>query len=442
MKDGRRVLQVFAVILETALVASLMACSSGSDKETPPQESYMLIYFDGHMHTVRSDGSGGVAQIKATAIQRGLSAVIIADHCEELTRDKWASLQAETKAASDDSFLALPGFEVTGKEGLLNRDHIVAWNASDPFVGDDVSETCPEEMWPSEANPDGTGTKQPENMAKWVEYIHSQGGFAVQPHPVGTTRLEYGVDGIEVYNQSQINDIVSYAKLLGYSDEESLEFAITLGNLATYGERDVNEPLALQGLTEPTTLKLLLEQVAGLRLGAPEVPLNSWDDLLMAYVDGTVSKPIFAFAGSDDHKTGDPDSNVGMAKNGLYVKSLTGDEVYAAIRAGRSFATTGPSLVLTVDGKLMGETVRISGGSATLILSANAESASAALEKVDIIKNGEVIKTVNPNSSSFEETIEDDVTGSGYYRIEITSFDSTSGRRYFAWSNPIFFESS
>ena len=442
MKGRRRVLQAFAVIFGTAIAVSLMACSSDSDKENPPQESYMLIYFDGHMHSVRSDGTGEITQIRETAIQRGLSAVIVTDHCEQLTLEKWGSLVAETKAVSDDSFLALPGFEVTGKEGLLNRDHIVAWNASDPFVGDDVNETCPEEMWPSEANPDGTGTKQPENMAKWAEYIHSLGGFAVHVHPVGTTQLEYGVNGIEVYNQSQIDDIISYAKLLGYSEEESLNFAITLGNLATYGERDVNEPLSLQGLSEPTTLKLVLESVAGLRLGSPEVPLNSWDDLLQAYLDGTIPEPIFAFAGSDAHNTGDPDSNVGIAKNGLYVKSLTAEEVYAAIKAGRSFATTGPSLDFTIEGKLMGETARIGDGSATLNLRANAESASAVLEKVDIIKNGSVIKTVNPNSSSYEETIEDDVTGSGYYRIEITSFDSTGGRRYFAWSNPIFFESS
>jgi hypothetical protein len=77
-----------------------------------------------------------------------------------------------------------------------------------------------------------------------------------------------------------------------------------------------------------------------------------------------------------------------------------------------------------------------------LDLSVNAESASAVLEKVDIIKNGEILKTVNPKSPAYEETLEDSVTGSGYYRIEVTSYDASSGRRYFAWSNPVFFESS
>jgi len=89
----------------------------------------------------------------------------------------------------------------------------------------------------------------------------------------------------------------------------------------------------------------------------------------------------------------------------------------------------------------MGETAHVR-GTATLTIGVNAESASAVLEKVDIVKNGEVLKTVNPESPAYEETLKDSVTGSGYYRIEVTSYDASSGRRYFAWSNPVFFKSS
>ena len=169
------------------------------------------------------------------------------------------------------------------------------------------------------------------------------------------------------------------------------------------------------------------------------------DAALMAYVEGRAEKPIFALANTDAHNTGDPDSKVGLAKNGLYVKQLDTDEVYAAIRAGRGFATTGPSLDFNVDGALMGETARVH-NSATLGVSvnasANSESASVIVEKVDFIKNGEILKTVSPASASYVETLKDGVTGSGYYRIEVTSYDSSSGRRYYAWSNPIFFEAS
>ena len=444
MEIGTKTLSILAAIAQVGLALAVVACSSDSNRETPPKEPYMLIYLDGHMHSVRSDGTGDVAQIKATAQSRGLSAVIVTDHCSELTREKWDSLVADTKAASDASFLVLPGFEMTGNEGLLNRDHILAYLAASPFVDADA-ETCPEEVWPSEANPDGYGTKQPENLAKWVDFVHAQGGIAVHAHPVGTTRLEYGVDDIEVYNQSQLDDIVRYAKLGGYSDAEAAELALFLGNFATYGSRDVDRPVRVPGATGMMPAHEALQKLAGLKLGAPEAPLLSWDDLLMAYVEGRAEKPIFALANTDAHNTGDADSKVGLAKNGLYVKQLDTDEVYAAIRAGRGFATTGPSLDFNVDGALMGETARVH-NSATLGVSvnasANSESASVIVEKVDFIKNGEILKTVSPASASYVETLKDGVTGSGYYRIEVTSYDSSSGRRYYAWSNPIFFEAS
>jgi hypothetical protein len=175
-------------------------------------------------------------------------------------------------------------------------------------------------------------------------------------------------------------------------------------------------------------------------LGSPEAPLNSWDQLLMAYVDGTVDAPIFGVANTDAHNTGDPDSNVGMAKNGLYVKALTAEDVYEAIKAGRSFATTGPSLAFDVNGELMGGTAHIaSGGSANLNVSVSSESATAMLVKIDIIKNGEVWRTISPNQPVYEDTLVDDsVTENGYYRVEVTSYEQPGGAYYFAWSNPVF----
>ena len=422
------------------LALALMACSSSSNREEPAEESYMLIYLDGHMHSNRSDGTGTVAQIKATAQSRGLSAVIVTDHCKELTQAKWDSLVADTKAATDASFLALPGFEITGSEGLLNRDHIVAWNAPNPFV-DAASETCAEEKWPSPPNPGGYGTTAPENITKWVEFVHSQGGMAVHAHPFGTTRLSYSVDDIEVYNQSAVDDIVRYAKIGGYSDEQAAELAIFLSNFATYGSRDLDKQIPVPNSTGTLPARQMLQQLAGLKLGPPEAPLLSWDDLLKAYLDGGLASPVFAVANTDTHNTGDAGSIVGVAKNGLYVKQLSADEVYAAISVGRGFATTGPSLDLSLDGALMGETAKV-GKSAELVVKANAETSGAVLEKIDIIKNGEVLKSVSPNAATYHETVKDNVDGKGYYRIEVTSYDASSGQRYYAWSNPVFFDAS
>lgn len=427
--------------LVSMMVVALVSYGCGDDSEKEEEAAapeYTLVYYDGHMHTVASDGNGTVADIKKTALSRGLSVVIVTDHCEEVTQQEWDELRAATAAVSDSSFLALVGIEVTGKESLLNRDHVLAWNIPVPYVQGQGTEACPEEVWPSEKNPEGTGTAHPENVARWVEHIHSLGGMAVHAHPAGSTRLDYGVDYIEVYNQSQIDDIISYVGALGFSPEEALPYAMTIGNFAVYGERDLDMQVRFPGGAEPISLRAAL-QAAGLRLGAPEAPLNSWDDLLMAYVRGEVERPTFAVAGSDAHNTADADSNAGIARNGLYVTELTAGAVYEAIRAGRSFATTGPSLDFQIDGKMMGETVNVEAGKPVRILMrAQSGSDTAVLTEIDLIRNGELLTTLHPNETEYEDVMEDFVAEPGYYRIEVTARDETTGREYFAWSNPVF----
>ena len=445
MRAPDRVRRFLPLALVIALAFFIVPAVAGSAQQALAAPPYTLIYYDGHMHTTRSDGSGTVADIKATALARGLSAVIVTDHCNMLTLDEWNSLVAETAALSDGSFLALAGVEITGSEGMFNRGHFNALNISDPFVGDDVDELCPEEVWPDPPNPAGTGPMYPENLTEWVDYVHDQGGIAVHNHTSGSTSLDYGVDAIEVYNQSHVDDVFGYAKMMGYTDEEAMGFAITLNNLNIYGERDINMLVPFPGFPDPIPLRLALYYATlnfsgvGQWLGAPEAPLNSWDELLMAYVDGTVAEPIFGVANSDAHHTGDPESEVGLAKTGLYVMALTPEEIYEAIEAGRGFATTGPSLDFDVNSRLMGETANVrSGGTAKLDLSVNAEIPGTVLVKIDIVKNGVVLETISPMSPTYNVSRFDTVTEDGYYRVEVTSLDPSSGAYHFAYSNPVF----
>jgi len=445
MKAHRRFLGILTMTQTAAVAILVIAALLGSGGQASADHKFKLIYVDMHMHSTHSDGSGSVAEIKETALERGLSAVIVTDHCKYLTRETWESLVEETEEASDGSFLALAGFEVTGSDGMFNRDHINAIGVRDPFVGRNSNELCPEEVWESPPNSAGTGPLHPENLTKWVDYIHSKGGIAVHNHPTGSTLLDYGVNNIEVYNQSHVDDIAGYAKQLGYSDEEAWGFGITINNLAVYGERDANIPVSFPGFPVPIPLRdALYYGTLGLSgvgqwLGSPDAPLNSWDDLLMAYVHGDVDTPIFGLANSDAHNTGDSDSNVGIAKNGAYVKELTARELYKAIKAGRTFATTGPSLALDVNGEMMGDTACISDGKADVNLSVNSKSGTAILVKIDIIKNGEIWQTVSAMRPTYMASLtDDDVTEDGYYRVEVTSYDVISGSLYFAWSNPVF----
>jgi hypothetical protein len=447
MGTDRRVVGICRMILVILIALVAIAAPLGAGWQTYAKEPPLLIYYDGHMHTTYSDGSGSVADIKATALSRGLSAVIITDHCKNLTLAEWQSLVAETAAASDSTFLALPGFEVTGSDGIFNRDHINALGAADPFVGDDALELCPEEVWESPLNPEGTGPMYPENLAKWVDYIQSQGGIAVHNHPSGTTKPAYGVSHMEVYNQSHVDDVASYAAALGYPPDQAWQLGLTLNNFAVYGERDVNMLVPFPGFPDPIPLRYglwyatanYIAPYIGQWLGSPEAPLSSWDELLLAYVDGTLDAPIFGLANSDAHNTGDPGSNVGVAKNGVYLKKLTAQDLYKAIEAGRTFGTTGPSLALDVNGKLMGERAVLPHGTAQIHLAANSESPTAVLVKIDVIKNGQVWQTITPGSPAYEATLSDPaVTVDGYYRVEITALDLADNSYHFAWSNPVF----
>jgi len=61
--------------------------------------------------------------------------------------------------------------------------------------------------------------------------------------------------------------------------------------------------------------------------------------------------------------------------------------------------------------------------------------------KIDVIKNGAIWQTINPYAPTYQATLPDDsVTEDGYYRVEVTSLDPSSGQYYFAWSNPVFVE--
>jgi hypothetical protein len=337
-------------------------------------------------------------------------------------------------------------------------------------VGEDADELAPEEVWESPRNYNGTGALYPENIARWVDYIHAHGGIAVHAHTTGTTNPVYGVDFIEVFNLSHVKDVAFYATQIGYPADQAYGLGLTLNNMALYGERDLYMDVQFPGIGEIPLREALYYATLGFSgvgevLGAPEDPLTSWDELLMAYVNGELNHPTFGVANSDAHNTyniegheftgGSGDtygdysgdySDVGEAKNGVFVKKLKPNHLLKAIKAGRCFATTGPSMQFTVNGRMMGETTKIKvskGEISELSLSVDSESETVGIAMINIIKNGEIWKTINPMPpvTYYETMFEDeDLIDDGYYRVEVTAVDTIKGNYQFAWSNPIFFK--
>jgi hypothetical protein len=403
------------------------------------------------MHTVESDGSGTADDVKTAALHNGVDAVIVTNHTKMLTLDEWNALDKRARELSSDDFLMINAFEVTGSEGLFLRDHVLAWNVADPFVGRDTDELAPEEVWPSPANPNGTGPMYPENIRKWVRYIHRHGGIAVHAHTQGSTSPSYGVDFIEIFNLSHVKDVAGYATMMGFPAQEAWGLGLTLNNMAIYGDRDLSMPVTIPNLpTMPLrdALYVATQQMTtvGQVLGEPGTPIHSWDELLLAYVDGELDHPTFGVADSDAHNTANLSANVdysdvGQARNGVFVRRLTQHSLFGAIEAGRCFATTGPSMAFTVNGEMMGETVVLKSWkrrAVKLDLSVNAESATAVVAKVTIVRNGKPWKVLSPMAPSYRTALCDTVDQDGYYRVEVVSVDAVTGEYQFAYSNPVF----
>lgn len=468
-----------------------------------------LVYFDGHMHTTHSDGTGSIADLKQVAMARGLSAVLVTNHAYQIDDwTEWMDIVTTCRALSEKDFLMIPSFEVTGKEGLFCRDHILAWGVMNPFVGDPADAMTPEEVWKSPTNPFGTGPMFPDAIRQWTDWIHEHGGIAVHAHTVGTTQLQYNVDYIELMNLAQTKDMARFAQMAGFNADDAWNLGVLFSSFSVYGGAyllmPVNLPNPYYGqLGQPATIQMPLQQAlyfgtgmlgdlgenSGgaqwlgpntpqnlLALGAtPSVALNSWDDLLMAYLNGEIDHPIYGVANTDAHNTANvvlgstayDDSDVGEFKNGVYVPCLNKGQLFKAIRRGNLFATSGPSVYFDINGEIMGETVKIHrskengfgkgksdphamaqrgkpqprrDATVELTLSADSQNQAAVIVKVDIIKNGQVLQTQNPMSADVEIQLENEVTQDSFYRVEVTAYDSISKKYRFAYSNPIFVE--
>jgi len=78
--------------------------------------------------------------------------------------------------------------------------------------------------------------------------------------------------------------------------------------------------------------------------------------------------------------------------NRVYVyapEGLTVQSFYSALRAGRSFATNGPILSFTVDGKAPGETVGVRAGRPLRVVSE--AQAREPINTVEIVANGRIV---------------------------------------------------
>ncbi len=143
------------------------------------------------------------------------------------------------------------------------------------------------------------------------------------------------------------------------------------------------------------------------------------------------------FVGSGDGHDGHPGLSHLASPNGglvaILAEELTREGVLAALRARRVYATNGPRILLhaTLDGAPMGAAVGPSSKSTLEILVV----APAALERLDLVRSGEVVRTVAAEGYR-EMRLEETVRGleSGEY-LYVRAVQQDGGA---AWSSPFF----
>ncbi len=132
---------------------------------------------------------------------------------------------------------------------------------------------------------------------------------------------------------------------------------------------------------------------------------------------------------------------------------LTRASLCNAIRKGRVMATTGPLVLFTIDGAMSGDTLPANGTTRTVRIEASyqfnpwllsfsnlAGTTPAYISQVDLFRNGQIIRTWNPNTTNIVLTTTiNESTNKSYYMVRVLGNDSLWQAGY---ASPIYFENT
>ena len=110
-----------------------------------------------------------------------------------------------------------------------------------------------------------------------------------------------------------------------------------------------------------------------------------------------------------------------------------------AVRAGRTFSTTGPLIDITVDGRRMGDTIALPASGGTVEVAASAESVWP-LGSLEIVVNGRVVGGTRRKNSArrLRAACKAKVTGSGWIAARCAGLDGHPGGYIAAHTSPIY----
>jgi len=129
-----------------------------------------------------------------------------------------------------------------------------------------------------------------------------------------------------------------------------------------------------------------------------------------------------------------------LGYNRVYVQlkgEFSYEKWFKGLKAGRSFVTNGPMLIMTVDGLSTGEIVSTNNHNYNAHVEIDLYS-STEIERVEIIKDGEIVSTINPELENYSTHIETDISFSESGWIAARCFEKIKDNVRFAHSAPVF----
>jgi hypothetical protein len=129
-----------------------------------------------------------------------------------------------------------------------------------------------------------------------------------------------------------------------------------------------------------------------------------------------------------------------LGYNRVYVQvdgGFTYENWFRALKAGRSFATNGPMLFVSVDGRTPGASHRFENGRPRRLKVAAEAVSARPLDRLQIISKGKVIRTVT-GSGKFSVNFEIEVRETGWIAARV--FERPDGTVRFAHTSPVYLE--
>ncbi|MBI3210948.1 MAG: CehA/McbA family metallohydrolase [Candidatus Solibacter usitatus] len=114
---------------------------------------------------------------------------------------------------------------------------------------------------------------------------------------------------------------------------------------------------------------------------------------------------------------------------------FTYERWFARLKAGASFATNGPLLFVTANGKQPGSEFQWS--KPTKVRLSIETRSQASIERIEVVLNGEVIRRLHPRSSTFQQTISINVAKPGW--LAVRCFEPVTNTIRYAHTTPFWF---